>query len=164
VGDAKNQIAKKVEASSHALDQAQDKVSLMVESLDRAPPFDIIGDLYRGLLAARRSDFDKVQSLLAARPWEGVGTPGSSERVLSELLTLALSRALIDSDKHRDFARNQLVGLGERGDFAAVQAGRALDVMSQSDAEHVQAADIAAKLRARFPAQHKFLSDLEGNE
>lgn len=163
-GDAKNQLTKKVEASSHVVDQARDKLALMVESLDKAPPFDTIADLYRGLLAARRQDLDKTQSLLAARPWDQVGKSGSSERLVSELLTLALSRALIDSDKHREFARAQLLALSERGDFAAVQAGRALAIMAESDAERLQAAEIVSKLRARFPAQQKFLSDLSGNE
>jgi len=161
-GDSKAQLTQKIEASLHALDQARDKVTLMVESLDKAPPFDAIGDLYRGLLAARRNDFDKTQALLAGRPWEQIGKPGSSERLISELVTVALARALIDSGKYREFAQAQLVTLSERGEFAAVQAGRALEVMAQSDTEKAQVAEILSKLKSRFPTQQRFLSD--GNE
>jgi hypothetical protein len=65
---------------------------------------------------------------------------------------------LIESDAHREFARTHLVGLADRGSFAAVQAATTLSLIAQTDAEKAQAQELVAKLRVKFPSQQRYLS------
>ena len=151
-------VKKEIETTTREVDQLRDKVTLMVDSLETSPPYGLLKNLYRGLLAARVKDYDKTQGIIALQSWEQIGKPESSERLVAELLTYALARSLIDSDAHREFARSQLVGLAERGSFAAVQAASTLLLIAQSDAEKAQAQELVAKLKVKFPAQQRYLS------
>jgi len=160
----KAKITAKIEATSREIDQLKDKVTLMVESLDSSAPFGTLKELYQGLLAARLKNYDKTQSVLAATQWEAVGKPESSERFMAELLAFGLARSLIDSDAHREFARGQLVIIAERGSFAAVPAATTLTMIAVSDAEKTQAQELVTKLRAKYPSQQRFLSNLEDSE
>lgn len=155
----KTELTTKIDTTTREVDQLRDKVALMVESLDAAPPFGLLKNLYKGLLAARRQQFDTTQSVLASHSWEQIGKAESPERFMGEMLTYGLARALIDSDAHREFARGQLVQLAERGDVAAVQAAKTLSLIAQSDAEKVQAQELVAKLRMKYPIQQRFLDD-----
>ncbi len=157
----KEKIKAKIESTNREVDQLRDKVTLMVDALDQAPPYSQLKDLYKGLLAASLKDYDKTQGILARQSWEQTGNPDSSERFMAELLSLALARSLVDSDAHRDFARGQLAALAERGSFAAVQAANALLLIAQSDADRKQADEIIAKLRMKFPAQQRFLTNTD---
>jgi type II secretory pathway pseudopilin PulG len=148
-----------IETTSREVDQLRDKVTLMVDALDQAPPYSQLKTLYQGLLAARVKDYDKVQGVLAMQAWEQAGEPESRDRFMAEMLSLGLARSLIDSDVHRDFARGQLAALAERGSFAAVQAANALLLIAQSDADKKQAEELVAKVRMKFPAQQRFLSN-----
>jgi hypothetical protein len=154
----KEKVKKEIESTIREVDQLRDKVTLMVDSLDVTPPYGHLKDLYRGLLASRLKDYDKTQGLLAAHSWEEVGKPDSSERFIAELVTYGLARSLIESDAHREFARTHLVGLADRGSFAAVQAATTLSLIAQTDAEKAQAQELVAKLRVKFPSQQRYLS------
>ena len=154
----KEKLKKEIETTTREVDQLRDKVALMVDSMDASVPYGHLKNLYKGLLAARLKDYDKTQGILALQSWEQIGKPDSSERFIAELLTYGLARSLIDSDAHREFARTQLVGLAERGSFAAVQAASTLVLIAQSDAEKTQAQELVAKLRVKFPSQQRYLS------
>lgn len=154
----KESLKSKIATTSKEIEQLKDKISLMSDALDSPPPFDMLGKMYKGLLLSRRGDFDGTAAALAAVSWEQVGKPASSERFMAELLTLGLSRALIDSPSHRQTARAQLLALAERGNFTAVQAANALQVVSDTTEEKAQAQQILLTVRAKFPAQQKFLS------
>lgn len=154
----KAKLKEKIDAANREVEQLRDKVTLMTDSLDQAPPYDQLKAMYQGLLAARLKDYDKTKGILAAQSWEQTGKPDSSERFMAELLSFGLARALVESDAHRDFARTQLSALAERGSFAAVQAANALVLIAQTDAEKKQAEEIVAKIRMKFPAQQRFLS------
>lgn len=160
----KAKITEKIGVTTREIDQLKDKVTLMVESIDSAAPFGTLKELYQGLLAARLKKYDKTQSVLAATTWETVGKPESTERFMAELLAFGLARSLIDSDAHREFARGQLALIAERGSFAAVPAATTLTMIAVSDAEKTQAQDLVTKLRAKYPSQQRFLSNLEDSE
>jgi hypothetical protein len=160
----KAKITAKVEATAREVDQLKDKVTLMVESLDSSAPFNTLKELYRGLLAARLKNYDKTQSALANASWQQVGKPESSERFMAELLAFGLARALIDSDAHRAFAREQLVLLAQQGSFVAVPAATTLSLIAVSDAERTQAQQITSTLRSKFPSQQRFLTNLGDSE
>lgn len=160
----KAKITAKIESTSKEVDQLKDKVTLMVESLDSSAPFNTLKELYRGLLAARLKDYDKTQSALANASWESVGKPESSERFMAELLAFGLARALIDSDSHRDFARAQLVRIAEQGSFAAVPAASTLVTIAATDPEKAQAQQLVDTLRAKYPSQRRFLTNLGDSE
>ena len=157
----KEKLKGKIETTGREVEQLRDRVTLMVDALDQAPPYSQLKNLYRGLLAARLKDYDKTQAILSQQSWEQTGAPDSSERFMAELMSLGLARSLVDSDTHRDFARAQLAALAERGSFAAVQAANALLLIAQSDAEKKQADEIVAKVRMKFPAQQRFLSSAD---
>jgi hypothetical protein len=154
----KEKLKQEIEIATREVDQLRDKVTLMVDSLDSPAPYGLLKNLYRGLLAARVKEYDKTQGILALQSWEQIGKSDSSERFIAELLTYALARSLIDSDTHREFARNQLVALAERGSFAAVQSASTLVLIAQSDAEKAQVQELVAKLKSKFPAQQRYLS------
>ena len=156
----KAKITAKIESTSKEVDQLKDKVTLMVESLDSSAPFNTLKELYRGLLAARLKDYDKTQSALANASWERVGKPESSERFMAELLAFGLARALIDSDSHRDFARAQLVRIAEQGSFVAVPAASTLVTIAATDPEKAQSQQLVDTLRAKYPSQQRFLTNL----
>lgn len=160
----KAKIATKIETASKEIDQLKDKVTLMVESLDSSAPYSTLKDLYRGLLAARAKDYEKTKTALQNNAWEQVGKPDSSERFMAELLAFGLSRALIDSDAHRDFARDQLVRLAERGSFAAVPAANTLMMIAVTEPEKAQARQLAETLRTKYPSQQRFLTNLGDSE
>ena len=160
----KAKIAAKIDATSKEVDQLKDRVTLMVESLDSSAPFNTLKELYRGLLAARLKNYDKTRDPLANASWDQVGKPESSERFMAELLAFGLARALIDSDAHRAFAREQLVKIAERGSFAAVPAANTLVMIAVSEPEKAQAQQLAEALRAKYPSQQRFLSNLGDNE
>ncbi len=154
----------KIETTTKEISQLKDKVTLMVESLDASAPFSTLKELYRGLLAARLSDFDKTQSALASVSWEQVGKPGSSERFMAEMLAFGLARALIDSDRHREFARSQLIRIAQQGEFAAVPAANAVMMIAVSESEKAQARQLADALRSKYPSQQRFLTGLGDSE
>jgi len=157
----KEKLKVSIESTGREVDQLRDKVTLMVDALDQAQPYSQLKTLYQGLLAARTNDYDKVQGALNAQSWERTGDPESKDRFVAELVTFALARSLIDSDPHRDFARTQLTALAERGSFAAVQATNALSLIVQSEADKKQLDEIVAKVRMKFPAQQRFLSNAD---
>jgi hypothetical protein len=154
----KESLKAKIAQSAKEIEQLKDKISLMSDALDSPPPFDTLGKMYKGLLLSRRGDFDGTAAALSSVSWEQVGKPNSSERFMAELLTLGLSRALIDSPAHRATACAQLLSLAERGSFAAVQAANALQVAAETSEEKAQASQVIATVRTKFPAQQKFLS------
>lgn len=160
----KEEKKSKIDESQKELIALRDKLVLMTDSLTSPKPFDILGSLYKGLLLARQKDFDKVQALLEANPWESVGKPDSGERFVAELATLGMARALLDSPKHVDFARAQLVGLAERGTFVAVQAANAVRVVAKTDAQVAQANEISKALVGKFPAQIRFMDGVYQGE
>ena len=160
----KEEKRKKVEESQKELVILRDKIVLMTDSLTTPKPFDILGALYKGLILARQKDFDKAQALLAANPWEGVGKDDSGERFVAELATLGMARALLDSPKHVDFARGQLVALAERGNFVTVQAVNAVRVVAQTDAQIAQSNELSKAVVGKFPAQIRFMDGVYQGE
>jgi hypothetical protein len=157
----KEKLKTSIESTSREVDQLRDKVTLMVDALDQAPPYSQLKTLYQGLLAARLKDYDKVQGALGTQSWEQTGEPDSTERFVAELVSFALARSLIDSESHRDFARTQLMAIAERGSFAAVQATNALSLIAQSEADKKRLDELVAKVRMKFPAQQRFLSSAD---
>jgi hypothetical protein len=160
----KEEKRKKIEEAQKALATLQDKLILMTDSLTGPKPFDTLAALYKGLLLARQKEYDKAQAILAAHPWEKVGEPNSGERFIGELVTLGLARALLDSPQHVQFAREQLLGLAERGTFEPVQAYNAARLVSESDADKAKLDEIARSLVAKYPAQIRFIDGVYQGE
>ncbi len=160
----KEEKQKKIEEVKKELTSLRDKLILMTDSLTAPKPFDTLAALYKGLLFAREKEYDKAQALLAAHPWESVGEPNSGERFVGELVTLGLARALLDSPAHVQFAREQLLGLAERGTFEPVQAYNALRLVSQSDADRAKLDELSRALVTKYPAQIRFMEGVYQGE
>jgi hypothetical protein len=158
---AKADAQQKTEALQRDIDQLRQKTKLMIDSLDSPKPFDLLARLYGGLIAARFKEYDAVNAALTNITWQTVGRAGSPERFVAELATLGLAKALLGSDKDRGAAREALVSLAERGEFAAVQAVMALASSSSTPDDQNQARTLIDTVRQRFPSQEKFLKQAE---
>lgn len=163
---AKDEAAKKsastsVEAKSKEIEESRSKLSLMIDSLSSPSPFDTYAKLYRGLLASRFKDFAQVESALRSVPsWEAVSDPRSSERFISETVTLGLAKALAQSDEHFALAKEKLTALGERGEFVAVDALAALVLLLNTGEEKESFKKLLDAARVKFPAQAKHLDSI----
>ena len=160
----KEDTQKKIDESQKEISSLRDKLVLMTDALVGPKPFNLLASMYKGLMFAQTKEFDKAQAVLAQVSWETVGKPNSPERMSAELVTFAIARSLLDSPSHVVFARDQLTGLAERGTFAAVQAGNAVRLVAQTDAEKQKANEIATSLISRFPAQMRFISGMNSEE
>lgn len=156
---ARAEAAERAKKATETLKLKEDRLLAKATELETATSFAPFSALYRGLVAASRSDFGAVQSALAAQSWETVGKQGSPERAAAELAVLGLAKALSDSDQHLDAAKQALKGLAERGDFAAVRAADAYAALAGTPEEKAQAKAMIGLLQARMPSQQKFLVD-----
>lgn len=154
----------KIDESQKEIASLRDKLVLMTDALVGPKPFDLLASMYKGLMFAQTKEFDKAQAVLAQASWDNVGKPNSPERMAAELVTFAIARALLDSPAHVAFAREKLIELAERGTFAAVQAGNAVRLVAQTDAEKQKANEIATSLVSRFPAQMRFIAGMSPDE
>ncbi len=153
--DSEGKIAELVKE----IDLLHQKTKLMIVSLDSPAPFDLLGRLYGGLLAARFGEYETTKAALIANQWEIVGRAGSSERFAAEMATLGLGKALTDSEPFLAAGKAALFGLAERGEFAAVPAAVSLSSMAVSAEEKTKVRELLTTLRGRFPSQEKFISE-----
>ena len=156
---ARAEASERIKKATETLKLKEDRLLAKATELETDTSFAPFSALYRGLVAASRSDFGAVQSALAAQGWETVGKQGSPERAAAELAVLGLAKALSDSDQHLDAAKQALKGLAERGDFAAVRAADAYAALAGTPEEKAQAKAMIGMLQARMPSQQKFLVD-----
>lgn len=156
---ARAEAAERAKKATETLKLKEDRLLAKATELETGTSFAPFSALYRGLVAASRSDFGAVQSALAAQGWETVGKQGSPERAAAELAVLGLAKALSDSDQHLEAAKQALKGLAERGDFAAVRAADAYAALATTPEEKAQAKAMIGLLQARMPSQQKFLVD-----
>ena len=154
----KTAAAAQVKLEAEEVTRLKDKLGLMVAGLDAPPPFATLSQLYKGLIAARVGDFDTAQTVLASIDWEQAGKPGSQDRQVAELTSLALAKALIDSGSHRDSAKKTLTQLSERGEIAAPRAVDALASIASSPEEKEQVRGLIQAVQQRYPSQQKLLS------
>ena len=154
---ARAEAAERIKKATETLKMKEDRLLAKATELEAATSFLPFSGLYRGLVAAGRSDFGAVQSALAAQGWETVGKQSSPERAAAELAVLGLAKALSDSDQHLDAAKQALKGLAERGDFAAVRAADAFAALATTPEEKAQAKALIGLLQSRMPAQQKLL-------
>ncbi len=139
----------------------REKSKLMLSSLDSPPPFDLLGKLYGGLIAAQFGEYEQTKSALISTPWELTGRAGSPERMTAELATLGLGKALSESPQHLQHARDALLRLAENGEFAAVPALEALAAMASTPEELEKVKSILGVLETRFPSQSKYLMEVK---
>lgn len=156
---ARAEAAERAKKATETLKLKEDRLLAKATELETGTSFAPFSALYRGLVAASRSDFGAVQSALAGQGWETVGKQGSPERAAAELAVLGLAKALSDSDQHLEAAKQALKGLAERGDFAAVRAADAYAALATTPEEKAQAKAMIGLLQARMPSQQKFLVD-----
>lgn len=157
----KKAVQDQVAALETQVSAVREKSRLMLSSLDSPSPFDLLGRLYGGLIAAQFGEYEQVKSAVLATPWELTGRAGSPERMTAELATLGLGKALSESPQHMQHAKDTLLRLAENGEFAAVPALEALAALAstQEDSDKVKA--ILGVLETRFPSQSKFLSEVK---
>jgi len=150
-----------VDKRTKEIEEAKNKLSLVIDSLDTSEPFGTLGKLYRGLLAGRFNDFDGVTKALAAVPvWNTITDKKSSARFVAETAALGLAKSLAPSSAHQQQAKDQLRALAEQGEFVAVEAVGALAALVTSPEEKTSTKQLLDTVRARFPSQDKYLSDL----
>ncbi len=154
---ARAEASERIKKATETLKLKEDRLLAKATELETGTSFTPFSALYRGLVAASRSDFGAVQSALAAQGWETVGKQGSPERAAAELAVLGLAKALSDSDQHLEAAKQALKGLAERGDFAAARAADAYAALATTPEEKAQAKALIGLLQTRMPAQQKLL-------
>ena len=156
----KKEATAKIESASQEVSQSREKVSLMIAALDPSPPFDTLGNLYKGLVAGRFKDYDTVRSTLVNNSWEKVGKEGTSERFIGEVATLGLAKSLAESDKDRDMAKESLRSLAERGGFVAPEAVAALSLLVTTPEEKARVKQLVLDLKSRLPTQARYLGEI----
>lgn len=150
-----------IDKKSKELDEAKNKLGLVIDSLDPAEPFGTLGHLYRGLLAGRFNDFDGVTKALAAVPsWSAISDTKSSSRFVAETAALGLAKSLAQSSAHQQQAKDQLRALAEQGQFVAVEAAAALTSVVTTPEEKNSTKQLLDAVKGRFPSQDKYLTDL----
>ncbi len=157
----KKAVQDKVDSLEAEMSAVREKSKLMLSSLDSPPPFDLLGRLYRGLIAAQFGEFEQTKSALNETPWELTGRAGSPERMTAELAALGLGKALSESPMHIQPAREALLRLAENGEFAAVPALEALAALASTPEELGKVKEILGVLETRFPSQTKYLAEVK---
>jgi hypothetical protein len=154
----KEQVQQKIDAATKELNQLRDRTTLVVDSLKSPRPFDMLAQLYRGLIAARFGDYAITQGVLSSTSWEAVGASDSAERMVAEFAVLGLARSLVDAPNSREPVMGALGNLASKGTFAAVQAAVTLATIASTPEEKVKAREVVGEVSRRFPAQEKFLA------
>jgi hypothetical protein len=154
----KGELEQKIADADNELKQLRDRTSLVITALNSPKPFDMLSQMYRGLLAARFGDYATTEAALTSTSWEAIGAADSAERMAAEFAALGLARALMDAPASVGAAQDALVRLASKGNFAAVPAGLALSITATTPEEKGQAVKILDELSNKFPAQQKFLT------
>jgi len=164
-GNEKEDAQKKVAGLQDEIKKIKDRTHLMIQSLDSPAPFDSLAIVYGGLLAARAGDYESARKAMTQTPWEMIGKPGSPDRFLAEMSVLGLSKVLVDAPAEasvQDAAKNALLNLAERGEFAAVAAIGVLSAITEQPEEKAKLSPLIENLRTKFPSQVKFIEDAVG--
>jgi hypothetical protein len=154
----KEEAQQKIDASTKELNQLRERTMLVVDSLKSPRPFDMLAQLYRGLIAARFGDYVTTQGVLSSTSWESVGAEDSAERMAAEFAVLGLARSLVDAPNSGDVVRSTLTTLASKGSFAAVQSAVALATNAATPDDKAKAREVVDQVAKRFPAQEKFLA------
>lgn len=159
--EKKKDFSEKIDKQSKDLSETRSKLSHVIDSLESPEPFGIVAQLYRGLLAGRFKDFEGVRKALASIPeWSSLADDKSSKRFVTETATLGLSKALAQSEADQQTAKDNLRMLAEKGSFVAVEAVATLSTIATTPDEKAAVRQLVEAVRARFPSQDKFLSDV----
>ena len=110
----KEEAQQKIDASTKELNQLRERTMLVVDSLKSPRPFDMLAQLYRGLIAARFGDYVTTQGVLSSTSWESVGAEDSAERMAAEFAVLGLARSLVDAPNSGDVVRSTLTTLASK--------------------------------------------------
>jgi hypothetical protein len=156
--EKKEQSQGKIDSTTKELEQLRERTTLIVDSLSSPKPFDVLAQMYRGLIAARFADYATTQKVLASTSWEAVGADGSAERMAAELVALGLSKSLVDAPEAEGIVKDTLASLASRGNYSAVQAAVSYATVATTPEEKSKARDMIAQVAQRFPAQEKFLA------
>jgi hypothetical protein len=147
----------KIEELTKEIETIRERTNLKIDALERSGSFVAVAKLYRGLIAAQATDFNKVNDILSSTSWEQAGSVGSAERFTAELAAFALAKSLLDSKAHAAAAKAMLVALAERGGVAAPQAVQALGTVAATAEEKAQVKSLAQNVAKRLPSQQKYL-------
>ena len=156
--------ATKIAQGEKEIEQLRDKVVLMADSLVDPRPFGTIALMYKGLIAARRQQFDETKRALEEIHLDQLGAPDAPERFVGEVVALALARALVDSEQYRSLGRETIVTLAQKGEVVAARAVNALAVVSNTPEEKAQVESILVSVKSRFPGQQVYLSARPGTQ
>jgi hypothetical protein len=160
--EARKRSSEAVDKASKELSDARSKLGLMIDSLDSPHPFDSYATLYRGLLAARFGEVEKVEEELKKAPsWEAIDDVRSSRRFIAETVNLGLLRGLSQSDQRSASVRERLKDLAERGEYLAVDALAVLIAQTTAREERLKLAELIDTTRQRFPSRSKELDLLK---
>ena len=157
---AKDDITTKLDATTKEVERLRTKIGSLIDETNSPKPFDILGGLYKGLVAGRFRDFETTKAMLAADTWEQSGEPGSPERSIAEVAALGLAKMLAESGEYRATAKEALKGLASRGSFVSVEAVRALSSLASTPEEKAEVGTVVAEVKNRFPKQVKYLEGL----
>jgi|GEM_PF-1728951 len=154
----KGELEQKIAEADKELQQLRERTSLVIAALNSPKPFDMLSQMYRGLLAARFGDYATTEAALTSTSWEAIGAADSAERMAAEFAALGLARALVDAPASAVNVKDALVKLASKGNFAAVQAGLTLSMTATTPEEKGQVSKILDELSNKFPSQQKFLA------
>ncbi len=154
----KDELQQKIDADTKELNQLRDRTTLVIDSLKSPEPFDMLAQMYRGLMAARFGDYATTEKILSATSWEAIGSPDSAERMAAELAALGLARSLVDAPSSGEMVKSALTNLASKGSFAAAQAAVTLATIAVTPDDRAKAREVIDGVSRRLPSQEKFLA------
>lgn len=156
----KQELTARIDEKSKEAAEGRQKLNLMVSALETQKPFDRLAGLYKGLVAGRFGDYETTKTLLEGNSWEQSGSPDSTQRSMSELAALGLAKSLSESEAHRQFAKDTLKGLAQRGAFVAVEAADSLSYLTTTVEEKSELVSILDGIRGRSPGQDRGINEI----
>jgi hypothetical protein len=137
------------------------KLREQLKNLDDArPPYDTLGKLYKGLLAAANNDAAEAKSSLAQfEKWRDFGSVGSEGRFVGELGALAYARWQLDQPEGVSAGRTLLQDLTNEAEIVGAAAAASLAQSSLTPEEKQQALPVVKAFVAKHPEQAELLKD-----
>lgn len=156
----KQELTTRVDEKGKEANESRQKLTLMVAALETQKPFDRLAGLYKGLVAGRFGDYEATRAILVANAWEQSGSPDSAQRSMSELSALGLAKLLIESETHRQVAKDTLKALAQRGAFVALEAADSLSYLTATPEEKTELVSIVDGIRGRSPGLDRPVNDI----
>lgn len=148
--DKQEQLKKQIEDSETRL------LDLLRALQDEREPYRSLGNLYRGLFAHQKGDFEAMQAQLGSFNWKAAEA-SSKERYFAELAALALARAELDQDSQRESGQSLLKQLAAESEYVQVSAALTLARIAKTEQERTEISQQIESILQKSPQQSEIL-------